>query len=48
MVNTNVVASILREEGQVDVFGARRWAPDSSEEEESDDEKSDDDEHYGI
>lgn len=43
MVNIDVIISILREEGHVDIFGARRWAPDSSDEEESDNEMSDDD-----
>jgi hypothetical protein len=32
-VNIDAIVSILREEGQVDVFGARQWAPDSSDEE---------------
>jgi hypothetical protein len=37
-MNIDVVVSILREEGEVDVFGARRWVPDSSDEDVSDDE----------
>jgi hypothetical protein len=40
-INIDVVVSILREEGEVDVFGARRWVPDSSDDEEDSDEDED-------
>jgi len=44
-IDVTVTVSILREEGPVDVFGARRWVPDSSDEEDSDNESDEDEDH---